>query len=154
MHRLPTRLDIALLRSAAPHYPEQMLLLLEDDLPAAWRAQIVDALGWTENAAAIKALDDAAAHPDSEIRCAAMRASARLGHPAAEHSIVFGLSDPAPAVRLQAVAACVRLGLRKAVPEISRLRNDPELWVRLRAEQALEQLAPVDDTLPRPSAVG
>ena len=29
--RQPTRLDIALLRSAAPLYPEQMLLLLEDE---------------------------------------------------------------------------------------------------------------------------
>lgn len=145
LRRQPTRLDIALLRSAAPLYPEQMLLLLEDELPDAWRGQIIDALGWSEYMAAIDTLDKASNDPDPEIRCAVMRASARLGHPAATRWIMMGLADPVPSVRLQAIAASVRMGLRKAVPAITQLRHDPELWVRLRAEQALEQLAPVAD---------
>tara|TARA_R100001129_G_scaffold157449_1_gene120899 strand:- start:596 stop:1573 length:978 start_codon:yes stop_codon:yes gene_type:complete len=145
LRRQPTRLDVALLRSAAPLYPEQMLLLLEDELPDAWRGQIIDALGWSEYMAAIDALDKASNDPDPEIRCAVMRASARLGHPAATRWIMMGLADPVPSVRLQAIAASVRMGLRKAVPAITQLRHDPELWVRLRAEQALEQLAPVAD---------
>ena len=148
LNRSPTRLDIALLRSSAPLYPEQMLLLLEDDLCPAWRAQIVEALGWTESAAVIEALDNAAIHSDPEVRCAAMRASGQLGHPAARYSIILGLSDTAPMVRLQAIAACVRVGLGMTLPAINRLRNDPELWVRLRAEQAIEQMAPAEDTTP------
>ncbi|QSB44402.1 HEAT repeat domain-containing protein [Tsuneonella flava] len=147
--RQPTRLDIALLRSAAPLYPEQMLLLLEDELQDAWRVQIIDALGWSDNMGAIDTLDKASNDPDPEIRCAVMRASARLGHPAARRWIMIGFTDPVPAVRLQAIGASVRLGLRKAVPAIAQLRHDPELWVRLRAEQALEQLEPVDDVTPR-----
>lgn len=122
-----------------------MLLLLEDELPDAWRVQIIDALGWSEYMAAIDTLDKASNNPDPEIRCAVMRASARLGHPAAMRWIMMGLADPVPSVRLQAIAASARMGLRKAVPAIAQLRHDPELWVRLRAEQALEQLAPVDD---------
>ena len=145
LRRQPTRLDIALLRSAAPLYPEQMLLLLEDELPDAWRVQIIDALGWSEHMAAIDTLDKASLDPDPEIRCAVMRASARLGHPAAKRWIMMGLADPVASVRLQAIGASVRLGLSKAVPAITQLRHDPELWVRLRAEQALEQLVPVAD---------
>ena len=144
LRRLPTRLDIGLLRSSAPRYPEQMLLLLEDDLSVAWRVQIVDALGWTENIAVLDALGENASSPDTEIRCAALRASARLGHPAVRGWVVSGLRDPVASVRLQAIAASVRLGLQEAVPEILRLREDEQLWVRLRAEQALEQIAPND----------
>ena len=85
--------------------------------------------------------------------CAVMRASARLGHPAAVRWIMMGLVDAAPSVRLQAIAASLQLTLRDAVPAITRLRHDPELWVRLRAEQALEQLEPVDEDRPRLGAV-
>lgn len=121
LRRQPARLDIALLRSAAPLYPEQMLLLLEDELPDAWRVQIIDALGWSEYMAAIDTLDKASNDSDPEIRCAVMRASARLGHPAARRWIMMGLADPVSAVRLQAIGASIRLGLRKAVPAIARL---------------------------------
>ena len=125
LRRQPTRLDIALLRSAAPLYPEQMLLLLEDKMPDAWRVQIIDALGWSENMDAIDTLDSAYDVPEPEIRCAVLRASARLGHPAARRWIMIGLADSVASVRLQAIGACVRLGLRKAVPAITRLRHDP-----------------------------
>lgn len=151
--RPPTRLDVALLRSVAPLYPEQMLLLLEDRLPDEWRAQIVEALGWSEHMGVIETLDSAATDIDPEVRSAVMRASARLGHPAARRWTVMGLADPVPSVRLQAIAACVHLGLGQALPAITRLRNDPELWVRLRAEEALEQLAPVDSGAPRVRAI-
>ncbi|MBB3033603.1 HEAT repeat domain-containing protein [Alteriqipengyuania lutimaris] len=153
LRRQPTRLDIALLRSAASVYPEQMLILLEDELPDAWRVQVIDALGWSEYMGAIDALDRASEDPDSEIRCAVMRASARLGHPAARRWIMMGLADRVPSVRLHAIAASVRLGLRTAVPAMTQLLHDPELWVRLRAEQALRQLAPAVDVPPQESNV-
>lgn len=142
LHRLPTRLDIALLRSTAPLYPEQMVLLLEDDLPPAWRTLIVDSLGWTEDMGVIDILQTVADDADCEIRCAVLRASARLGHPSAKAWVMSGLRDPIASVRLQAISASVRLGLKDAVPELVRLRDDERLWVRLRAEQALEHFAP------------
>lgn len=141
LDRQPTRLDIALLRSTAPLYPEQIGFLLEDDLHPAWRALIVDALGWTDDLGAIDILQEVADDADLEVRCAVLRASARLGHPSAKAWVMSGLRDQVASVRLQAMAASVRLGLKEAVPELLRLRADEELWVRLRAEQALEQFA-------------
>ncbi|MFB0613748.1 HEAT repeat domain-containing protein [Aurantiacibacter poecillastricola] len=142
MHRKPTRLDIALLRATAPLYPEQMVMLLEDDLDVAWRSQIIDALGWSADMSIIDVLGRSAADPEPEIRSAALRASARLGHPVAARWVLAALQDPVTSVRLQAIAASRQLEIRDAVPELLRLCGDSQLWVRLRAEQALEHLAP------------
>lgn len=147
LSRQPTRLDMALLRSTAPLFPEQMALLLEDELEVAWHAQIIDALGWSGDMTVVDALEKAASSAEPEIRCAALRSSAKLGHPIAARWVLAGLIDPVTSVRLQAIAASRQLGLRDAVPELSRLRTDEQLWVRLRAEQALEHLAPELDTV-------
>ncbi|MFK4003133.1 HEAT repeat domain-containing protein [Qipengyuania sp. NPDC077563] len=142
MDRPPARIDIALLRSTAPLYPDQMLLLLDDDLDSAWRARIIDALGWSESLAVIDAVKNAAVDPNPEVRNAALRASAKLGHPAAADWILPALEDPVHSVRLQAIRAAVQLNLKQALPVILQLRNDDELWVRLRAEEAIEHLDP------------
>lgn len=142
MERHPTRIDVALLRSTAPLYTEQMLLLLDDDLEGAWRARIIDALGWSESLSVINAIEKAAAHPEHEVRNAALRASAKLGHPAAANWILHALNDPVISVRLQAIRASVQLGLKQALPQILQMRNDDELWVRLRAEQAIDHFDP------------
>lgn len=147
LKRQPTRIDIALLRSMARLYPEQMTMLLEDDLAPAWRARIIDALGWSENMAVIEVLEKSSSDPDPEIRCAALRASAKLGHPTVAQTVFNGLRDPVYSVRLQSIAASVRLGLRDAVPEIVKLCRDEQLWVRLSAEQALEKLT-IDHDVP------
>ncbi|WP_137681320.1 HEAT repeat domain-containing protein [Aurantiacibacter suaedae] len=139
--RAPSKLDIALLRASAPEYPEQLALLLEDDLSPVWRAQVIDSLGWSGNVGFIGLLEEAARQEDVEVRCAAMRACAKLGHPGGREFIISALHDPAATVRTQAVSACSALGLKEAEGDIRRLLCDPELWVRLRAEQALEALA-------------
>ena len=139
--RVPSKLDAALLRASAPEYPEQLALLLEDDLSPEWRAQVIDSLGWSGNIAFVGLLEEASRHEDAEVRCAAMRACAKLGHPGAGDFIKAALQDPAAKVRTQAVRACSALGLKGAVEDIRPLLADPELWVRLRAEQALEALA-------------
>ncbi len=144
MERQPTRLDIALLRSTAPLYPEQMILLLDDDLPDRWRVHLIDAIGWSGDMSVIGILEQAASHSNPEIRGAALRASARLGHPGAAQWVVAALVDPVISVRLQAISASVRLGLRSAIPQLSQLTGDPELWVKLRAEQAIEELTPTE----------
>lgn len=144
LERQPTRLDIALLRSTAPLFPQQMILLLDDDLTDAWRALLVDAIGWSGDMGLIGTLEQAAVHASAEIRCAALRASAKLGHPGVAPWVMAALDDTVAAVRLQAISAVLRLGLRSALPQLSQLLRDPELWVKLRAEQAIEELMPTD----------
>ncbi|MBB11920.1 MAG: hypothetical protein CMN70_03630, partial [Sphingomonadaceae bacterium] len=101
----------------------------------------------------IDLLERAAADPDPEIRRAALRASAKLGHPAAERWILPALNDPITSVRLQAIAASVSLGLRSALPDLTAMRSDEELWIRLRVEQAFDRLAPEQNAaLPRDGA--
>ena len=125
----------------------------EDDLPSEWRAQIIDALGWSGDMGTIDLLERAAADPDPEIRRAALRASAKLGHPAAARWILPALNDPITSVRLQAIAASVSLGLRSALPDLTAMRSDEELWIRLRVEQAFDRLAPEQNAaLPRDGA--
>ncbi|MBL4791810.1 HEAT repeat domain-containing protein [Citromicrobium bathyomarinum] len=148
--RAPSRLDSALLRASVPDYREQFVLLLEDDLPPVWRAQLIDALGWSGDVAVMPALEKAAGDEDPEVRGAALRASAKLGHPGGREWIMAALRDPDANVRVQAVKASEALGLRDAVPQIRDLREDSQLWVRLRAEQALEALDPGYDTTARP----
>lgn len=140
LQRSPSRLDTALLRSCAPFFPDQMLLLLDEDLPITWRPQIIDALGWTNNVAVADVLKAHADNPNTEVRCAVLRASGRLGHPTVQGLVLHGLKDPISAVRLQAIAATVRLNLQQALPELTQLRDDQHLWVRLRAEQAVDLL--------------
>ncbi|MEN7536296.1 HEAT repeat domain-containing protein [Aurantiacibacter flavus] len=138
--RAPSKLDVALLRASAPDYPDQLALLLEDDLSPVWRAQVIDSLGWSGNVSVIALLEKAACHDHAEVRSAAMRASAKLGHPGGRDFVRSALHDPDATVRTQAVNACSALGLKEAVDDIRNLLEDPELWVRLRAEQALETL--------------
>ena len=142
MKRHPTRIDVALLRSTAPLYADQMLLLLDDDLDPVWRANIIDSLGWSESLSVIDAIKQAATDPQEEVRAAALRASGKLGHPAAAEWIVPALEDPAQSVRLQAISAAVKLGLKQVLPELLQMRNDEQLWVRLRAEEAIEHFDP------------
>lgn len=144
LERQPTRLDIALLRSTAPLFPQQMILLLNDDLTDDWRALLIDAIGWSGEMDVIGTLEQAAGHASAEIRCAALRAVAKLGHPGAARWVLAALDDPVAAVRLQAIAAVMRLGLRSALPQLSQLTRDPELWVNLQADQAIEELMPTD----------
>ncbi|MEL7691486.1 HEAT repeat domain-containing protein [Citromicrobium bathyomarinum] len=82
-----------------------------------------------------------------EIRAAALRASAKLGHPGSKEWILAALRDPDSNVRVQSINTCAALGLREAQGALIELLDDPELWVSLRAEQALEAFQfGVDDT--------
>ena len=147
--RKSNRLDSALLRSSAPHYVEQLNLLLADPLPHSKRALIIDALGWSEDTSVLPTLERASGTGNPELRSAALRAAAKLGHPSAAAWVIRLLSDPVAFVRIQAVNSCAALGLRDAVPHLHKLMEDDDIWVRLRCEQALDVLEyewPNDDT--------
>ncbi|MCP9223614.1 HEAT repeat domain-containing protein [Erythrobacter sp. LQ02-29] len=150
--RRPSRLDVALLRTSSPQYSEQLVLLLDDDLSGEWRAELIDALGWSGNMEVIGLLKHAARYHDPEIRCAALRAAAKLGHPSARSWVLRALDDEVTSVRVQAVNACAALGLREASDKLREMRADPQLWVRLRAELALERLTVSRDKVPTAGA--
>lgn len=139
-NRKPNRLDAALLRSTAQQYTDHLLHLLNDPMPHWRRALIVDALGWSADPSVLPTLRRAARTDNAELRSAALRASAKLGSPAADKWIIPLLRDPVPFVRLQAANSCAALGLNSAVPQLRRMLEDEDLWVRLRAEHALDVL--------------
>ena len=138
--RKANRLDNALLRASAPQYKDQLTLLLDDDISQAQRALIVDALGWSDDASVLPTLEQAGTSDYHELRSAALRAAARIGHHTAAPWVIRSLDDPVAFVRVQAANSCASLGLREAVPALERALYDDDLWVRLRAEHALEVL--------------
>lgn len=140
--RAPTRLDVAILRAMAPAYPKALKKLLDDPIPHGRRAAVIDALGWSGDHTLLPALASGSQFGHAEIRCAALRAAAKLGHPGAAPWVLAALGDPVAAVRVQAVNACTALGLRQALPQLAVLATDTELWVRLRANEALTKLNP------------
>lgn len=147
--RKTTRLDQALLRACAEAYSDHLLQILEDPMPHWRRAAIVEALGWADNPDVLPFLAGAAAIDSADLRGAALRAAAKIGHPSVAPWVLPLLEDPTPFVRVQAANCCASLGLREAVPMLRRLLGDEELWVRLRAVHALDVLVshwPSDET--------
>lgn len=147
--RKPTRLDQALLRTCAEMYSDHLLQILDDPMPHWRRAGIVEALGWADNPDVLPTLARAAAADSPELRSAALRAAAKVGHPSVANWVIGLLDDQTPFVRVQATNCCASLGLSAAVPKLQELLDDEELWVRLRAEHALDVLVrnfPSDET--------
>lgn len=138
--RKPNRLDSALLRSLAPQYADHLKLMLEDEMPHWRRAFIVDALGFSESSDVLPTLRRAAQMDNPELRSAALRAAAKIGHPGVAEWVLPMLDDPVPFVRIQAANCCASLGLRSAVPHLREHLADEDLWVRLRIEHALDVL--------------
>ena len=135
-----TRMHASLFRSIAGRDFSAMVDLSFDDAFVAQRPMLVDALGWTANFDALAALDHHGHDTNAEVRCAAIRAARRIGHPAAAVWITALLVDPSEPVRIQAVQACGDLGLRETVPILLSLAQHQSWWVRTRATEALEKL--------------
>ncbi|MFC0588944.1 HEAT repeat domain-containing protein [Novosphingobium aquiterrae] len=138
--RNPRRLDSALLRATAKHYCDHLQRLLNDPMPHWRRALIVDALGWSEDPSVLETLARAGAMESAELRSAALRAAARLGHPSVAEWVIPLLHDPVAFVRVQAANCCAVLGLASARPDLVEIARDEDLWVRLRAAHALNVL--------------
>ena len=134
------RLDRALFRASAPHYTEQLSLLLQDRISYQQRALIIDALGWSGSAAVLPLIEQASREDNAELRSSALQAATKLGIPSVEPWVIERLQDPVAFVRVQAVNCCASLGLRSTIPHLHLLLDDDALWVRLRAEHALDVL--------------
>lgn len=101
------------------------------------RVILAEALGSSGDYRVLQPLCMAARAPDSELRIAAIRGLAALGHPAAEPAILAGLSDDVWMVRSAACEAAGRIGLHSAIPRLETQLDDPVWWVRFRAGEAL-----------------
>lgn len=138
--RRTNRLDRALFRASAPHYTEQLALLLQDRISYEQRALIIDALGWSGSADVLPLIERASREDNAELRSSALQAAAKLGLPSVEPWVIERLQDPVAFVRVQAANCCASLGLRSAIPHLHSLLDDDDLWVGLRAEHALDVL--------------
>lgn len=136
-----TPLHRSLFRLIAVSHPTELLGLAQSgQLPSAVRALVIDALGWTENFAALPLLAAASTDPHPPVRLAALDSATRLGHPGSAGWIMRMLDDPEHPVRSRAIRACQIMRLTAAVPLLAAMRNDPSPWVRLRAQQAVQML--------------
>ena len=104
------------------------------------RVILAEALGASGDYRVLRSLCAAARAPDIELRIAAIRGLAALGHPAAEPTILAGLADEVWIVRSASCEAAGRIGLRAAVPLLAAQLEDPVWWVRFRAGEALAVL--------------
>lgn len=132
-HRLVLR---ATAREHADAFP--LLWAAQRDAPA--RFAIVDALGELVTDAGLTALLDAVVAPEPQLRCEALRALRRLGHPGAATAVLASLDDPEWIVRVQAASAAGALRIAAARPRLEALSQDAHWWVRHRAGEALARL--------------
>ncbi|MBI2260569.1 MAG: HEAT repeat domain-containing protein [Caulobacterales bacterium] len=107
------------------------------------RVILAEALGASGDYRVLRPLCAAARAPDIELRIAAIRGLAALGHPAAEPTILAGLADEVWIVRSASCEAAGRIGLRAAIPLLAAQLEDPVWWVRFRAGEALAALGDV-----------
>ena len=103
----------------------------------------VDALSQSNDLSIISNISNIAEqHPSKEVRAAAMRTLAALGHPSAQSAVLRALKDPCWEVRAQAAIAAGRIGLVKTSERLSELLSDGQWWVRFRAAESLYTLGP------------
>lgn len=104
------------------------------------RVILAEALGASGDYRVLQPLCLASRAPDVELRIAAVRGLAALGHPAAEPALLSALSDEVWMVRSAACEAAGRIGLPAAIPALVEQLEDPVWWVRFRAGEALAVL--------------
>lgn len=104
------------------------------------RVVLAEALGASGDYRTLRPLCVAARAPDVELRIAAIRALAALGHPGAEPMVLAGLQDKVWVVRSVSCEAAGRIGLQAAIPWLEAQLDDPVWWVRFRAGEALAGL--------------
>jgi HEAT repeat protein len=134
-------------RRIAADGPDDFSAMTKADRPRDVRLFAIDALGRAAADGTLARLIDLFADPDVEIRAAALRALAVIGHPAATDVVRAGFADPAWEVRTQAAVTAGRIGLPDLNAVLEHQLHDGVWWPRYRAGQALARLG--DDGLAR-----
>ena len=129
-----------LFRKLARTKGRPLVELLERDLAEDVRLLVLDGLGHTQDFSVIGDVGAQVDAPSIEIKTAALRALATLGHPAALGPVRRALSDPSWEVRTQAAVCARRIGLVETVSDLASLVEDDVWWVAFRASEALKHL--------------
>ncbi len=111
--------------------------LADDNLGAAVRAVLVDAIGQSGDYGSIALLRTVSTDRSELVRVAAVRALGAFGHPAAETPIVAAFEDSVWEVRAAACEAAARIGLLHSIPALVMRLSDPVWSVRFQAADAL-----------------
>lgn len=134
-------LYLPLIRRLAAEDPMAALRVFGDSaVTGEARVILAEALGGSGDYRVLRPLCLAARAPDVELRIAAVRGLAALGHPAADETVLRGMEDPVWMVRAASCEAAGRIGLRSAGPLLAVRLEDPVWWVRFRAGEALAAL--------------
>lgn len=118
----------------------RLLVDLLDGAPAAAAVTLLEGLGHSSDYAVADTLAAHLAHPDPNLRAAALAALGRLGAPDMADAVREALHDPVWYVRAKAAGAALALALDELVPDLARLLDDGEWWVRYQAARALHGL--------------
>ena len=135
-----TRLDHALLRSMAGRDAADLVALSKRTLPQDLQAAVIEALGWVPEYAGLAQIMEALENDSAAVRCAALRAARKLGHPSVRTALAALLTNADETVRAEAVMTASALKLRKLAPVIAQLTEDRSVWVRLQAREALKRM--------------
>jgi len=129
-----------LFRELAPRRKDEMLGLLNTDLPDMVKGIILYGLAGLRDPRLLPQVMEMFDSPSVDIRAETMRALAAIGHPRAEPVILEGLIDDSWVVRSQAAICAGVIGLPAALPFLEQLLTDDQWWVRFRAARALLRL--------------
>ncbi|HVA13028.1 MAG TPA: HEAT repeat domain-containing protein [Stellaceae bacterium] len=124
-------------RGLARRQSGELVALLAGEAPSLAKVLALDALGRSGDYGVMAPIIAASEDADVDLRAAAFRALADLGHPAALAAVARGLADPAWEVRTQAAICVGRIGLATLLPKLVELLGDSVWWVRFRAAEAL-----------------
>jgi len=116
--------------------------LARADLGPELRILLLEALGASGDYSVITALADAAAHPHSGVRAAAVRALGRLQHPAGQPAVAAALADEDAEVRAAGAEAAGEARLGRLADVLHARLSDAAWRVRFQAAAALGKLGP------------
>ena len=136
-NRLPGEFEAVLdgLACTAPSALES--ILATPGLPVLAYAQALRSLGESGRYASLPVLIEMVASNEIAIRCAALDALGRLGHPAAEAVVAANLSARSDEVRAHAARAAGQIVLDSLCPELVTMLEDASWDVRISAARAL-----------------
>lgn len=116
---------------------DEVARLLSDGSSPFVKALALDALGRSADYRVVHMIAPLVSDANAELRTAALRALATLGHPAAQPLVERAFGDEDGAVRTQAAVSAGRIGLIGLTPMLAQLVDDHNWWTRFRAAEAL-----------------
>ncbi len=129
-----------LFRDLASNHKDEMLALLDEDLPDMAKAVLLYGLAGLRDPALVPAVVAQCRTPSIDVRAEAMRTLATIGHPDAAPAVLDGLIDPSWVMRAQSAICAGVIRLPETMPLLVELLDDEQWWVRFRAARALVRL--------------